>query len=59
LYFKHFDEGKFDHPDWIGDFFLHQSHQSNLIRKDPIFYGSKFPGVPSDIEYVWPEGRLS
>lgn len=33
---------------------LNLSHQSNLIRKDPTFYGPKFPGIPSDLPYVWP-----
>lgn len=33
---------------------VHRSHQSNLIRKDPLVYGPLFPGVPGDLEYVWP-----
>jgi hypothetical protein len=33
---------------------VHRSHQSNLIRKDPAFYGPLFPGVPDDLDYVWP-----
>jgi len=41
-------------PAWIGDPALHRSHQSNLIRKDPEIYGPLFPGVPADLEYVWP-----
>lgn len=41
-------------PPWLGDLQLHLSHQSNLVRKDPEFYGPLFPGVPSDLEYVWP-----
>jgi Pyrimidine dimer DNA glycosylase len=41
-------------PPWMGDPRLHRSHQSNLVRKDPDHYGPLFPGVPSDLEYVWP-----
>ena len=43
-----------DPPPWLGDPELHRSHQSNLIRKDPERYGPLFPGVPGDLEYVWP-----
>ena len=41
-------------PPWIGDPAFHESHQSNLIRKDPQHYGPAFPGVPDDLPYVWP-----
>jgi hypothetical protein len=44
------------HPAWLGDVALHRSHQSNLIRKDAELYGPLFPGVPADLEYVWPVG---
>lgn len=47
-------EDPIDFPDWIGDDDFHRSHQSNLIRKQPEFYRALFPGVPDDIEYVWP-----
>lgn len=30
------------------------SHQSNLIRKDPEYYKSMWPGVPNSLPYVWP-----
>lgn len=43
-----------DYPDWLGDSKIHTSHQSNLVRKDPIFYRAVFPNVPNDLEYVWP-----
>lgn len=42
------------YPPWLGDDRLHESHQSNLIRKDPVFYGPLFPGVPDDLPYYWP-----
>ena len=41
-------------PPWIGDEEIHRSHRSNLIRKDPDFYGPLFPGTPGDLDYVWP-----
>ena len=43
-------------PSWLSNVEFHLSHQSNLIRKDAVFYGDKFPGVPSNLEYVWPCG---
>ncbi|MCS0635659.1 MSMEG_6728 family protein [Streptomyces sp. LP05-1] len=41
-------------PPWLGDPDFHRSHQSALVRKDPDFYGTRFPGVPDDLPYVWP-----
>ena len=41
-------------PSWLGDETFHRSHQSSLVRKDPAFYGPRFPGVPDDLPYVWP-----
>jgi len=41
-------------PSWIGNDKFHVSHQSNLLRKDPVHYGQYFPGVPNDLPYVWP-----
>lgn len=43
-----------DSPPWMGDSRFHLSHQSNLVRKYPDFYGPKFPGVPNNLDYVWP-----
>ena len=42
-------------PDWIGDIDFHRSHQSNLVRKDPDYYGQFFFDVPDDLPYVWPK----
>jgi hypothetical protein len=44
-------------PPWLGDEAFHRSHQSALVRKDPAHYGPLFPGVPDDLEYVWPVRR--
>lgn len=41
-------------PPFTTDPEFHRSHQSNLIRKDPVFYGPKFPGVPDNLPYIWP-----
>ena len=42
-------------PRWLGEPAFHRAHQSALLRKDPEFYGPRFPGVPDDLEYVWPD----
>lgn len=41
-------------PPWLGDGDFHRAHQSNLIRKDPAHYAPLFPGVPSNLPYIWP-----
>jgi hypothetical protein len=46
-------------PAWIGDRAFHLSHQSALVRKDPDHYRELFPGVPDDLPYVWPPGRVT
>ncbi|AKS31452.1 MSMEG_6728 family protein [Mycolicibacterium goodii] len=44
-----------DLPPWLGDRDFHLSHQSSLVRKDPVFYRPHFPDVPDDLPYVWPK----
>ena len=41
-------------PPWFGDEKFHASHRSNLLRKDPIFYGQYGWEEGPDLEYVWP-----
>jgi len=41
-------------PPWLGDEAFHLSHRAALVRKDPKFYGPRFPDVPDDLPYVWP-----
>ena len=55
VYFRHSD-GHDNHapPPWLGDPDFHRAHQSNLLRKDPAYYGKWFPGVPDDLPYIWP-----
>jgi pyrimidine dimer DNA glycosylase len=41
-------------PPWLADPALRESHQSSLLRKDPDFYGPRFPDVAPNLDYVWP-----
>ena len=41
-------------PPWIGDEALHRSHRASLLRKDPDWYGPRFPDAPDDTDYLWP-----
>ncbi len=41
-------------PSWLGNPQLHLSHRSKLLAKDPAFYGARFAGVPTDLDYHWP-----
>lgn len=48
---KHPDTGA---PSWIGDPAFHASHRSNLLRKDPVWYGQFGWTEPHDLPYIWP-----
>ena len=41
-------------PWWHGDFRIHESWQSRLIQKDPVYYRRLFGDVPDDLPQVWP-----
>ena len=41
-------------PGWLGREDIHASHRSNLLKKDPEFYGKYGWTEPDDIDYVWP-----
>jgi hypothetical protein len=41
-------------PPWFGDEKFHASHRSNLLRKDPVYYGQFGWTEPQTLEYVWP-----
>jgi hypothetical protein len=41
-------------PHWLGSKEFHASHRSNLLRKDPIYYGQFGWKEPNNLEYVWP-----
>lgn len=40
-------------PPWLGNKDFHDSHKSNLMRKNPEHYSQYFNITP-DLEYVWP-----
>lgn len=44
-------------PHWTWDERLHASHRSNLLRKDPKFYGVKGWAEGPDLPYFWPVTR--
>lgn len=41
-------------PDWFGIPEFHASHRSNLLRKDPGFYGWFGWAEPDNMPYYWP-----
>lgn len=41
-------------PLWFGDERFHASHRSNLLRKNPTYYGRFGWSEPDDLPYVWP-----
>lgn len=43
-----------DLPNWFGDHDFHASHRSNLLRKDPKWYGQFGWTETDDLPYVWP-----
>lgn len=46
--------GRVRMPPWMGDQGFHASHRSNLLRKDPEFYGQYGWREGPDLPYVWP-----
>ena len=55
---KHYDlPDNIQMPPWFGWEDLHASHRSNLLRKDPVWYGQFGWSEPDNIEYVWPTKR--
>ena len=43
-----------DYPPFVGDEAFHASHRSNLLRKDPDWYGQFGWSEPDDLAYVYP-----
>lgn len=41
-------------PPWLGTPAIHASHRSNLLRKDPKFYGKFDWKEPDNLPYFWP-----
>jgi len=48
-------DGYSEYPSWIGDDAFHASHRSNLLRKDPVWYGQFGWAERDDLPYIWPE----
>ena len=46
-------------PPWLGSRKFHNSHRSNLLRKDPIYYSKFRWTVSDDLPYLWPEGAAA
>lgn len=44
----------FELPIWWGDTDVLRSHRSNLARRWPKFYGSKWRGTPESMPYIFP-----
>ena len=40
-------------PPWLGREDFHESHRSNLLRKDPDYYHKFGWTEPTNLEYVW------
>ena len=40
-------------PGWFGRQDFHAAHRSNLLRKDPVWYGRFGWSEPHDLPYVW------
>lgn len=52
---QHFTPGVgVDAPPWLGDPAFHAAHRSNLLRKNPVWYGKFGWTEPHDLEYIWP-----
>ena len=41
-------------PICVGNMDFHRSHQSNLLRKDAVWYGKFGWDVPNNLPYLWP-----
>src|SRR6056297_2164365 len=47
-------QGKIILPKWFGNKDFHNSHKSNLLRKNSEYYFEFSKIVPNNLEYVWP-----
>lgn len=56
---KLIESGNCKIPLFISDDVFNASHRSNLLRKDPIWYGKFGWGESPDLPYFWPSKELS
>ena len=40
-------------PVWLGNEKFHDSHKSNLLRKDKSYYSQYFPNIQDNLPYLW------
>ena len=45
-------------PPWLGNEAFHAAHRSNLLRKNPAWYGQYGWTEPVNLPYVWPVENL-
>lgn len=57
-WFKERYHSKGNDPHWLGDPSFHAAHRSNLLRKDPEWYGQFGWRESPDLPYVWPENTV-
>jgi hypothetical protein len=50
-------EGEVILPPWIGDEKFHASHRSNLLRKDPLYYGKFGWFEEPNLPYEWNQDK--
>lgn len=54
-YDQYVSDGRSEEPPaWLGEDDIHASHRSNLLRKDPDYYGKFGWKENAGLEYVWP-----
>jgi hypothetical protein len=46
-----------NYPKWFGDEKFHDSHKSNLLKKDPIFYSKYNWNVNPNNPYIWQDSE--
>jgi len=52
--YREVDSGKiYDLPHWLGDKEFHDSHKSNLLRKNKEYYSQFSWNVPDNLPYKW------
>jgi hypothetical protein len=47
----------FEYPFWFGDKKFHDSHKSNLLKKEPEFYSKYNWNVNSNDPYIWTDDK--